>query len=740
MSASPPDSAWTDSALAPEPLLRGLPFSRQRLLLLVAIVAGAAVAALALALARWPTLPLTTRVISDGRPALVVDTDPTRHRVAIRMLRAIRAEAGPAVQADPSLLPHSARWIVADADRSHRIGAQDALARLLQHPRLTLVLDDGQEQTLAVEARALSGLGLAFWALSAVAVVLCVSAAFVVLTRRNAAAAMYALLMLAQAGNLLLIAVETVPELGWPPGYARLDLALRSGLDFCSAAALLSVCVLASRRLAHARAILAAVWTVALGFAAALAADALPYAWWSTQAMLLAYGGGAIVALRLAAGREPRPYTALMGRLTIAAGATFALLTAATAASQAGPPAASAYGLLGPLAWTLFFVALLLLVPFVVRMHAPARELALLAGALTLAASLQLLLESLSGLGQTEALALALFLAALGYASSRAWLLGQLAGAGAAPSGERTFESLYRAARDIEHAPAQASTHLVHLLRELFDPVEITPLARASTQVRVSPDGMTLVVPLPRLPGVAEAEPEMSLRLRLAQRGTRLFTREDARLIDRVLEQLRRAVAFDHAVEHGRTEERLRIAQDLHDDIGARLLTLMYKSQDPEIEEYLRHTLQDLKTLTRGLAASSHRLSHAAAEWKADLTQRLNATQCELNWSFATDRDFNLSVTQWSALTRILRELVNNIIAHAQASEVEIVAVCERGRLTLRVCDDGVGRQPDGWSHGLGLGGVRKRVKALGGEVAWTERPGRGIRCEVRVPLRADAG
>jgi signal transduction histidine kinase len=178
----------------------------------------------------------------------------------------------------------------------------------------------------------------------------------------------------------------------------------------------------------------------------------------------------------------------------------------------------------------------------------------------------------------------------------------------------------------------------------------------------------------------------------------------------------------------------MRIAQDLHDDIGARLLTLMYKAPNAEMEEYVRHTLQDLKTLTRGLAASVHRLSDAVGEWKADLGGRLAAAHCQLDWTFAYDLDVTLSVVQWSALTRILRELVNNIIAHAGATRVEIVGRVEQGQLRLRVSDNGSGHTPQSWAHGLGLGGVRKRVRLLEGEVRWLENPDRGIVCEVLVP------
>jgi signal transduction histidine kinase len=243
-----------------------------------------------------------------------------------------------------------------------------------------------------------------------------------------------------------------------------------------------------------------------------------------------------------------------------------------------------------------------------------------------------------------------------------------------------------------------------------------------------------MLVPLPRIDEGQPAQPIASILMRFAGRGTRIFTRDDARLTDRVVEQLRRAVAYDKAVERGRSEERTRIAQDLHDDIGARLLTLMYKSQTPEIEDYIRHTLKDLKTLTRGLAAADQRLSHATAEWKTDIGQRLTAAQIELSWSFTYDRDVVLSVVQWSALTRVLRELVSNAIQHSCATHVDIAASLERGRLRLSFGDDGIGHTPQAWSHGLGLGGVRKRVNLLGGSVQWRENGRAGIVCVVLLP------
>jgi signal transduction histidine kinase len=359
------------------------------------------------------------------------------------------------------------------------------------------------------------------------------------------------------------------------------------------------------------------------------------------------------------------------------------------------------------------------------------REFAMLAGISTVATSIDLLFVAVFSFSQFASLTLSLFLALGAYAAIRQWLLTQMMGARALTT-ERMFEHLYRIAREVEARPERAADRMIELLRNVFEPLETVRSQGMAKQSRITSNGAVLLVPLPNL--MQGPSLDGLVALRFAERGKRLFAPEDARLADRILEQLMRALAHDRAVERGRTEERVRIAQDLHDDIGARLLTLMYKAQSQEMEDYVRHTLQDLKTLTRGLAAKNHSLALAAAEWKTDISSRLDAVRCELEWDAQFDQDVTLSMVQWSSLTRILRELVSNVLSHSRATVVRIECRLIRGQMTIQIADDGVGRDPATWSHGLGLGGIRKRVKLMGGTVAWTERSPKGTLCSVVIP------
>jgi len=706
---------------------------RLRLLVGTALLGCLALFAVIRALSHAPTLDAQWQSGPLGQPVLQASDDPRLQPHLGRTLVLVGGAGGAPLAPSAALLFGAPRWTVDDGERARLVQARRTLDALFAGGSLELGFDDGSRVRVDPAGRGYGRLGAGFWLLAAPALLVYLVGAVVFLARPQLRTLLFAVIAGCQSLSLMWIGLDTGRGLGPTAPLPADDLPWRLTLDLATGAASVHLFALYPWRFPRPALIGATAWLGA-ALAAALAwTGAAGGLWWWGQAATLALCAGAAQVLARSYRAEPHPAAAVMRRLLLALLATLFVVSAAVAAAARWQPAlAHDVATAAVLVWTLFLASLLVWVPFLSRARHLMREFAMLAGLSTVATSLDLLFISLFSLEPFASLTLAVFVALGIYAAARQWLLNQLSG-NTVLTTERTFEQLYRVAREVQQHPERDAELLGQLLRELFDPLELLRVPRAAGQARVVADGSALIVPVHEAPGPGHAGP-LSLVLRFARRGQRLFTRDDARLTDRVVEQLRRAVAYDQAVERGRTEERLRIAQDLHDDIGARLLTLMYKAQDPEMEDYVRHTLKDLKTLTRGLAATEHRLSHSAAEWKADLQQRLTAAHVDLGWSFSFDEDIELGVVQWSALTRVLRELASNAIYHAQATRLDVTAGLERGAFSLQVADDGIGRAPQDWAHGLGLGGVRKRVKQLGGEVRWRENGARGIVCEVRVP------
>ena len=692
-------------------------------------------------LARWlaaaPYLDSQWTATAQGELHMHASVNPALARMGGQKLKSLAAPDGKPVALDATLLQRSPRWQVSDTLRTQLIDQNHALSTALTTGAVRLQFTSGQEVLAAATARGYSGLGWLFWSLAAAALLLYQVGCVVALARPQLHNLLFLLMTFCQAGNLLAIATETLPGLGLPPGLLVLDLPLRLALDACTGAAIVHAFAIYPLRQALAARLAWVVWPAAWLWAAAVVAGWLPAVWWWSQGLLLVLGALSWWVARRSYASEPNPFALAMKRFALTSVATLVLMSAAVAISVQLPGLAHGVAVGASVTWYLFLGSLLVLVPFLAGSRRVLRELALLAGICTMATSLALLLMSLFSIGPFLSLAIAVFAAALLYGGAGQFILHRLLGSSMLTT-ERIFDHLYRSARALQANPERHPLLLAQLLRDLFDPLKMQRVSRVPSRTRVVSGGAAMVVPVapPTATTALRGEPPQAhaLMLRFAQRGQRLFNAEDARLAERLIEQLRRAVAYDQAVERGRSEERLRIAQDLHDDIGARLLTLMYQSPTPEMEDYIRHTLQDLKTLTRGLAATEQALSHAAGEWKADLTQRLVAARAELVWSFVIDHDLRLSVVQWSALTRILRELVSNALYHGHAARIEVALELLGTRLRLRVTDDGEGRSPEAWSHGLGLGGVRKRVKALAGRVSWSEVAGGGITCQVEVP------
>ena len=102
------------------------------------------------------------------------------------------------------------------------------------------------------------------------------------------------------------------------------------------------------------------------------------------------------------------------------------------------------------------------------------------------------------------------------------------------------------------------------LMTQLFDPLQMAPTEEPVTEPAIRDDGLELAVP------ATAASP--ALTLRFARGGRSLFGAEDLATVRQAVRLMAQAEASRLAYERGASEERRRIAQDLHDDVGARLL------------------------------------------------------------------------------------------------------------------------------------------------------------------------
>ena len=86
---------------------------------------------------------------------------------------------------------------------------------------------------------------------------------------------------------------------------------------------------------------------------------------------------------------------------------------------------------------------------------------------------------------------------------------------------------------------------------------------------------------------------------------------------------------------------------------------------------------------------------------------------------------------------RILQEILNNIIKHAFATQINIKLCCRDKQLQLIVEDNGVGFLTDEVpqkQQGMGLHNIRKRAELMGGEVSIRSQPGTGTLVELNIP------
>ncbi|MDP2228901.1 MAG: ATP-binding protein [Moraxellaceae bacterium] len=245
----------------------------------------------------------------------------------------------------------------------------------------------------------------------------------------------------------------------------------------------------------------------------------------------------------------------------------------------------------------------------------------------------------------------------------------------------------------------------------------------------VTENGLALLVPDMRRPG-------QRLCLRHAADGERLFTRQDLLTLESLQHLFALSLDLFRARDAGAQVERERIARDIHDDLGAKLLTLLHKSPE-ELQPLVREAIRDTRSLLHMLNFRDIVLGEAVTKWRDEIRERCDAHQTELDWDNRLDRELGLilSSRQHANLTRVLREAVSNALRHSGASRLGVHVGREGDRLHLRVHDNGAGANPAAWQDsGRGMAIMRARLAELEGQVEW-QADGNGCTVSLHIPL-----
>lgn len=262
-------------------------------------------------------------------------------------------------------------------------------------------------------------------------------------------------------------------------------------------------------------------------------------------------------------------------------------------------------------------------------------------------------------------------------------------------------------------------------VRAVFNPlslsVEIGEQERSA--VAVLDNGETLCVPDPHK--------RIVYFLRHAQQGTRLFSRQDASSAELILALNALIEQALSARAEGASEERNRIRQDIHDDLGAKLLQLLHTTSE-DARPLVREAIQDLRNLLRNMEGHPILAEAAASQWHEEVAQRCRDHGVALKWQ-ANAPLIMLDAGQYSALTRVLREAVSNALRHASPSCLRIALSVDDGTLCIEVSNDGIVDCADA-QHGRGLPIMNARMEALGGECGYHSQDGRWT-VRVSVPM-----
>jgi len=321
-----------------------------------------------------------------------------------------------------------------------------------------------------------------------------------------------------------------------------------------------------------------------------------------------------------------------------------------------------------------------------------------------------LLLVSQFQLEQSSALPLALIIAGFVYFPIRQWTLKHFVGSKDVKVSEHVPQLIKSFAGETQ--TDLYNGRFVGFLKNIFDADDMSVISDAqSDHIRIRDNGLVLSVP--SIFGTG------SFEIIGKDKGKRLFSQQDINAADAFLKLVQSLGDIRIQESAKRSTEREQIVRDLHDDVGGRLLSLIYRADNGKLADDARDTLTALKeslivvedTETIDFDSAWHQIVE-------DGRIRLEAAGYTLAQQSHKGTGVILSGREYVNVKRIVQEMVSNAIKHGFAGKVSLeCSLLQEQRLSIKCTNQSKPDDKSNILNGRGLANIRQRTGELDGQV-----------------------
>lgn len=193
-------------------------------------------------------------------------------------------------------------------------------------------------------------------------------------------------------------------------------------------------------------------------------------------------------------------------------------------------------------------------------------------------------------------------------------------------------------------------------------------------------------------------------------------------------------------------EERTRLSQELHDDLGQQMTAVLFSiaalkdmehitRQDvSELEETIKNITAELRKISRGLSPMIINTAGLESALTSLIWNIRETAQLTIDTMIDTP-EMKLEPDKAIAIYRVCQEAMNNVVRHSGARNAVVRFYQDADNLVLVIADDGSGfdLKTARDKHGLGIVGMSERAILCNGDLEIETKPGAGTKIILRV-------